>query len=70
MKALESPIDILVALGHAGYVTDMKMAESIPEIDIVVGGHSHTFLHTFELSSNMVEEVEGEYPTYMTQPSY
>jgi hypothetical protein len=29
-------------------------AESIPEIDNVVGGHSQTFLHTGKLSSNMI----------------
>jgi len=33
-------------LGHAGYDLEMKMAEQIPELDLVVGGHSHTFLFT------------------------
>ena len=37
-------MEILIALGHAGYGLDMKMAKEIEEIDIVVGGHSHTFL--------------------------
>ena len=69
LKNLDPPIDILIALGHAGYVKDQEMAEKIPEIDIVVGGHSHTFLHTGDVSSNMVEEVEGDFPTYVRQPS-
>ena len=37
-------VEILIALGHSGYELDMKMAEEIEEIDVVVGGHSHTVL--------------------------
>jgi len=40
----EEGVDILIALGHAGYGLDMNMAAEIEEIDAVVGGHSHTFL--------------------------
>jgi 2',3'-cyclic-nucleotide 2'-phosphodiesterase (5'-nucleotidase family) len=39
-------VEILIALGHSGYELDMKMAKEIEEIDVVVGGHSHTFLWT------------------------
>ena len=37
-------VTILIALGHSGYELDMKMAAEIEELDVVVGGHSHTFL--------------------------
>ena len=33
-------------MGHAGYDLDKRMAAEIPEIDVIVGGHSHTFLWT------------------------
>jgi len=69
LKALDPPIEILIALGHAGYIKDLEMAAMIPEIDIVVGGHSHSFLYSGEVAENMVEEVEGDFPTYVTQPS-
>ena len=36
----------MIALGHAGYELDQQMAAEIEEIDVVVGGHSHTFLWT------------------------
>jgi len=39
-------VEILIALGHSGYELDLKMAKEIEEIDVVVGGHSHTFLWT------------------------
>ena len=39
-------VKILVAVGHAGYTTDLQLAREVAELDLVVGGHSHTFLYT------------------------
>ncbi len=50
---------ILIALGHAGYDLEMKMAEQIPELDLVVGGHSHTFLFTGK-NPPSIEVPEGQ----------
>lgn len=38
-------VNILIALGHSGYTKDKQIALEVTEIDIVVGGHSHTFLY-------------------------
>jgi len=38
-------VKILIALGHAGYDVDMKIATA-PYIDVVVGGHTNTFLYS------------------------
>ncbi|ESO07961.1 hypothetical protein HELRODRAFT_75190 [Helobdella robusta] len=38
--------NIIIALGHAGYEMDIKMAKIVPDLDIIVGGKSHTLLHT------------------------
>lgn len=64
----EANVSIIIAAGHAGYEIDMKMAEQIPELDLVVGGHSHTFLFTGE-DLPSIDEPKGDYPTYITQPS-
>jgi len=37
-------IKILIAVGHAGYDVDQKVA-LVPYIDAVVGGHTNTFLY-------------------------
>ena len=37
-------VNILIAVGHAGYLKDMEIAEKVPDIDVVVGGHTNTFL--------------------------
>ena len=39
-------INIIVAIGHSGYHMDQKVATEVPDIDIIVGAHSHTFLFT------------------------
>jgi hypothetical protein len=39
-------VEILIALGHSGYELDVKLAAEVADIDVVVGGHSHTFLWT------------------------
>lgn len=32
---------LIIALTHLGLGADQKLAESVPEIDVIVGGHSH-----------------------------
>ena len=39
-------VNIIVAIGHSGYLTDQKVAAEVPDIDIIVGAHSHSFLFT------------------------
>ncbi|WP_053781662.1 S-layer homology domain-containing protein [Paenibacillus xylanivorans] len=38
-------INKIIALTHLGYSEDLKLAEAVEGIDIVVGGHSHTILN-------------------------
>lgn len=66
----EEGVSIIIATGHAGYDIDLKMAEEIEELDLVVGGHSHTFLFTGEdKPEGSIEHVSGDYPTYVEQPN-
>lgn len=37
--------DVIIALTHVGFSKDKKIAKKCPEVDIIVGGHSHTELH-------------------------
>lgn len=36
--------DILIVLSHIGFTQDRKLAETVPGIDLIIGGHSHTIL--------------------------
>lgn len=34
--------DVFIVLSHNGFEDDMKFAEAFPEVDVIIGGHSHT----------------------------
>ncbi|XP_023236967.1 protein 5NUC-like [Centruroides sculpturatus] len=53
-------IKIIIALGHSGFRRDLEIARSIPYLDVVVGGHTDTFLYTGNPPS--IEKPQGKYP--------
>ncbi|XP_065093728.1 apyrase-like [Ochlerotatus camptorhynchus] len=60
-------IDIIIVLSHCGLEVDKKIAADGGEyIDIIVGGHSHTFLYTGN-NPGIPGTVHGSYPTLFTQ---
>lgn len=62
-------VNIIVVISHCGIDEDKNMAESVgPEVDIIVGGRSHTFLYTGQ-HPDIPDVAEGEYPTVVTQQS-
>ncbi|XP_023933132.1 5'-nucleotidase [Lingula anatina] len=64
-KLTSQGIDKIIALGHSGFPVDKKVAEFVTGVDIVVSGHTNTFLYTGTPPST--EVPEGEYPVVMTQ---
>lgn len=60
-------VNIIIALGHSGVEIDQIIARDCPLVDIVVGGHSHTFLYSGEKPST--EAIKGPYPIEVTQKS-
>lgn len=59
--------NIIIALGHSGYETDQQIAEQVEEVDLVIGGHTNTFL--FNGPAPDKEKPLGFYPTTVTKPS-
>lgn len=37
-------IKIIIVLSHIGLAADKKLAQAVPDIDVIVGGHSHSLL--------------------------
>ncbi len=37
-------VDIIIALTHLGLDRDLELARTVPGLDIIVGGHSHSYL--------------------------
>ncbi len=44
LKALRGRADLVVVLSHLGYPEDRALAEKVPGIDVIIGGHTHTRL--------------------------
>ena len=45
----EEGVDKIIAVGHAGYNLDKELAAAVEGVDVVVGGHTDTFLYTGEI---------------------
>jgi len=58
-------VKTIVAIGHSGYSRDIEIAKSVPDLDVVVGGHSHSFLFspTRSVPNPSTNTVRGPYPT-------
>ncbi|XP_023937284.1 uncharacterized protein LOC112045364 [Bicyclus anynana] len=62
-------IQILIALGHSGFVKDLEIAEKVDDIDLVIGGHSNTFLVNSNYTDEKPEYPQGPYPALVKQKS-
>ena len=56
--------DLIVCLSHLGYhykntqkVSDLKLAAATKDIDLIIGGHTHTFLPKPTLVKNLYDET-------------
>ncbi|XP_059212984.1 snake venom 5'-nucleotidase-like [Centropristis striata] len=53
-------VNKIIALGHSGFKMDQKIAKKVRGVDVVIGGHSNTFLYTGPAPSS--EVPVGDYP--------
>ncbi|MBK8985625.1 MAG: S8 family serine peptidase [Chloroflexi bacterium] len=68
-------IDKIIALTHMGYDVDLDLAAAVSGVDVIVGGHSHSFLYSPALpvsfgppSIGPLTPV-GEYPSVVESPA-
>ncbi|XP_033229665.1 uncharacterized protein LOC117181210 [Belonocnema kinseyi] len=64
-KLKSEGVEIIIVLSHCGLDVDRIMAEKCPNIDIIVGGHSHTFLYSGNPPFSDVPE--DDYPIHVKQ---
>jgi len=63
VAALEAEgVTKIIALTHVGLPRDIEIAEAVPGIDAIVGGHSHTYLSATD------PERDGAYPVWASGP--
>lgn len=51
-KEIRKKCDLVIALTHIGITEDKQLASQSEDIDIIIGGHSHTFLEKPERVKN------------------
>lgn len=56
-KLTEMGVNKIIVLSHSGYVVDQRVAAETTGVDVIVGGHSNTYL------SNSSDRAQGPYPT-------
>lgn len=65
-KLKHNNVNIIVAITHSGYSREIDIMQAVPEIDVLVGGHTNTFLYT---GSDYPPEnkPDGLYPTVVNR---
>ncbi|XP_074043199.1 5'-nucleotidase [Macrotis lagotis] len=58
-------VKIIIALGHSGFEMDKLIAQKVKGVDVVVGGHTNTFLYTGRPLPSTNKPV-GDYPFIVT----
>ena len=63
VAALEAEgVDIIIALNHVGLNKDVAIAEALPGIDVVIGGHSHTLMTNGDAETPAYPMMVGDTP--------
>jgi 2',3'-cyclic-nucleotide 2'-phosphodiesterase (5'-nucleotidase family) len=65
MKKLRSSAPVLIGLTHIGYDQDRLLAERMPEIDVIIGGHSHTRVDPAETVNGVLIAQAGSDNRYL-----
>ena len=45
--------EVVICLSHLGFDVDMKLAQQVRNVDLYVGGHSHTFLKDMKYATDL-----------------
>ena len=62
-KLTADGVNKIILVTHIGYGADVEVAQGVSGVDVVVGGHTNTFL------SNQYSGARGEYPTVLESAS-
>ena len=62
---LDDDSDLFVGLTHLGHSWDQELAEAMGELDVIVGGHSHTVVDNPEFTNDVLVTQAGDDTTYL-----
>ena len=64
-KHLRKECDLFIALTHIGHDNDIKLANAMPELDAIIGGHSHTRIDSTLLINGVLVNQANAYLKYI-----
>lgn len=65
VKKLRGQCAVVICLSHLGLAKDRELAERVPGIDLIVGGHSHVELHEPERVGRTTIVSTGAYARWL-----
>lgn len=66
---LKEKTDIIVLLSHLGIFEDEVIAKDFPEIDVIIGGHTHHLLRNGEVINDVLLTAAGKHCAYVGEVS-
>lgn len=65
LNELKEKTDMIILLSHLGIYDDEKIAELYPQVDIILGGHTHHILHEGKQIKNTTLAAAGKHGKYV-----
>ncbi|WP_325167435.1 bifunctional metallophosphatase/5'-nucleotidase [Lederbergia citri] len=65
LNRLQDEADMIIVLSHLGIHDDEKMAALFPQIDLILGAHTHHFFHEGQKSHNTMMAAAGKYGRFV-----
>ncbi len=65
VQQLRQQVDVLVLLSHLGIMDDYVIAEELPEIDVILGAHTHHLFATGEKENGVQLAAAGKFGYYV-----
>ncbi|PNZ67656.1 bifunctional metallophosphatase/5'-nucleotidase [Staphylococcus croceilyticus] len=57
--------DVLIVMSHVGVFFDEKLCQEIPEIDVILGSHTHHHFDEGEINNGVLMAAAGKYGYYL-----
>ena len=65
IKELRDKVDRIILLSHLGINDDEKIAKTYPEVDIILGAHTHHVFHEGKKLNQCLQGAAGKYGYYV-----
>lgn len=65
VEKIKDQVDIIICLSHLGLTSDRNLAEACPEIDLILGAHTHHVLLEGEEVNNSLLGAAGKFGDYV-----